>query len=541
VRGEPTLLHRAVLDHAVLRPDRVAVDEGARVATYGDLARSMNRLAVVLLGVGVRRRDRVGVFLENGIDACVSILGALQSGACYVPLSPSHPAARTALILEDAELSCLVTTRAHLDAALAAMRSTKGAATGALVVLDEDRAEIEARLEGLADVRPRAIAGRGELDRVSESAPESRGEETDPAYILFTSGTTGRPKGVVVSHANVKAYLGWALPYLELGPEDRLSHHSNIAFDMSVFDIFGAFHAGATLCPLMTNAHRVSPADYIRERRITIWFSVPAVLGLMIAAGRLEAGAIGSSLRAAMFAGETLPTEYVQALRRAQPRIQIVNTYGPTETTIACTFHKVGVDSPFEPDRAIPIGRPFPGTEVLILKLDEDRPADVGEVGRLLIAGHQVAVGYWNRPDLTAAAFRRDLDPSGRVIYETGDLAFRDASSILHFAGRRDTQVKVHGYRIELGEVEVAIGRHELVNEVAVVSPERRGERSLVAYVAPLGHVADEALAESAILDHCERLLPPYMVPSEVRFLPRLPRNENGKIDRKRLLAEGAP
>ena len=217
---------------------------------------------------------------------------------------------------------------------------------------------------------------------------------------MYTSGTTGSPKGVMLSHRNVKTFVQWGVERYEIGPSDRMSNHSAVSFDLSVFDIFGSFFGGATLCPITEFKHRAFPATFIRDRKITVWFSVPSVLGMMLRTKQLTPNAF-PDLRLALFCGEALATEYANAWIDTHPHVPIVNLYGPTEATIACAHYQLrGKQS----DR-VPLGQPCRDSEILVLKQDSDELADVGEIGRLIICGSQLSPGYWRRPDLTDTVF----------------------------------------------------------------------------------------------------------------------------------------
>jgi amino acid adenylation domain-containing protein len=524
------LLHEAVEFRADQIGSHPAIDDGVKPISYAELRTQMERLAGVLWQHGVSRHARVGIFLENGIPAVTAMVGALRAGSCYVPLVPSFPPARNAMVAVDAELSALVTTKEHVNRLAELVPFLTGPKQPILIVLDRARAELE------ADEAFDALAGGFDpvlgQDDLADAPPLPQVEtvEEDLAYIMYTSGTTGKPKGVMLSHRNVMSFLRWAVGYFDLSSRDRLSNHSNIGFDLSVFDIFGAFLAGATVCPILSAGDRAYPARFIRDRKITVWFSVPTVLGTMRAAKQLRRDLPFPSLRLATCCGESLPAEYAAAWLDAHPRIPLVNLYGPTEAAIACTFHKVGVDAPLVPDRAVPIGRPCRDTEILILKQDSDSLAAVNEIGRLLICGSQVSPGYWRLPELTQRAFRVNpykKDFAGRM-YESLDLAYRDTHGVIHFVGRADSQVKFLGYRIELGDIEAALQRFSSVREAAAV---------LLSSDPPelVGAVATNSAPEAAgeeILDHCAAILPPYMVPQRVVFFPALPRNANGKVDR---------
>jgi amino acid adenylation domain-containing protein len=526
------LLHQAVEYYGASNPGHLAIDEGRRTITYGMLRESMERVAAVLLGNGLVRNSRVALYLENGIDACIAMLGVLRSGGCYVPLLPGSPAPRNATIIRDARPFAIITTRQHLPRLLDVAPQLRTEPVPLLIVLDMDAGEIGTS-GSLPTLRAGfgSVAGRDALEAAAIPPPAVEMIEEDLAYILFTSGTTGQPKGVMLSHRNVTSFLRWSVVYFGLTPRDRLSNHSSICFDVSVFDIFGSFFAGATLCPVMAPGDRAYPARFIKDRRITVWFSVPSVLGLIRSTRQLTENAFAEHLRAIIFAGEPIAPDYVASWLATHPQVPIFNLYGPTEAAISVTHHRVGEEVPFDPARPVPIGRPMRDVEILILRLDSDELAEVGETGRLMICGTQVSPGYWRRPELTAAAFQ--LNPFkrefGARMYDSGDLAYKDARGVVHYVGRRDSQVKFMGFRIELGDIDVALGGAEQVDEAAAVLIEGDSPM-LIGAVAVSGDGGDP---EERILVHCESVLPKYMVPQRVVVFPSLPRNANGKIDRK--------
>jgi D-alanine--poly(phosphoribitol) ligase subunit 1 len=530
------LLHEAVERHAELIPGHLAVDEGQRTITYGALREGMYRLAAVLLKNGLTRHSRVGIYLENGIDAYTGMLGAMRSGGCYVPIPPPFPAERNAAIVLDAQPFAIVTTRRHLPRLCDVLPHLTAEVISLLIVFDMDAGELEGPgpLE-LLRARFRSVLGRDALESAAVPPRCVDTIEEDLAYILYTSGTTGKPKGVMLSHRNVTSFLRWAVSYFELTPRDRLSNHSNICFDVSVFDIYASFFAGATVCPVMTPGDRAYPARFIKERRITVWFSVPNVLGLMLAARQLTENAFSQHLRLILFAGEPLAPEHVSAWLTTHPKTPIFNLYGPTEAAISVTYHRVGEEVPFDPHQPVPIGRPCRDVEILILKMESDLAAEVGEIGRLMICGTQVCAGYWRRPDLTAISFQINPFKSefAARMYDSGDLAYKDARGIIHFVGRRDSQVKFMGFRIELGEIETALRRARNVHEAAAVLIE--GDSPML--VGAVTIAQGKEVSEEEILTDCETLVPSYMVPQRIAFFPSLPKNDNGKIDRTAIKA----
>jgi amino acid adenylation domain-containing protein len=524
------LLHQAVEHHAEYEGDHPAIDDGERSLRYGQLRSHMDRLAGVLIEHGLCRHGRVGIYLENGIPAVIAMLGTLRAGGCYVPIPPAFPPERGAMIAVDAELHAMVTTQEYLPRLVELIPYLKLTNRIVLIVLDDTGPSEH-------DNDPYAVLTRSFAAVVGQDALACAGSpptvpcvEEDLAYILYTSGTTGKPKGVMLSHKNVMSFLRWAVPFFKLTPGDRLSNHSNIGFDLSVFDIFGALLAGGTVCPIVAAGDRAYPARFIVNRRVTVWFSVPTVLGTMRAAKQLSRDMPFPDLRLAICCGETLPAEYAKDWMTAHPHVPLVNLYGPTEAAIACTYHRLGTDASFDPDHPVPIGRPCRDTEILVLRQDNDGLAATNEIGRLFICGSQVCPGYWRQPQLTQKAFR--INPHKKEfaarMYDSGDLAYRDAHGVIYFVGRADSQVKYLGYRIELGDIEAALGRCSLVQEAAVVLLE--GQMPMLAGAVVTAGSIDEA--ESRIVDHCASILPPYMIPERIVIFAALPRNPNGKIDR---------
>lgn len=513
------LLHQAVEVRAERHPLRVAIDDGGRTITYGELGERMRRLASVLLAAGVRRGDRVALLASNGIDACAAILGILRAGACYVPLDPMDPPLRLAAIMSDAQPAAVVAVTATLARLGQAMDAAPEYVDLPLVVLDATTPD---------DV-PGGHAGplwtQPDLAVASAEPPPAQGIEGDLAVIPFTSGPTGKPKGIMLSHRAVKSAVRWAVDYFAMVANDRLSNYARLSVDGSILDIFCAAFAGATLCPIASGD---DPGAFIRRRRITVWLSAPGAVGAM--KPELTARPFGT-LRVALFTGEGPTPDWAAAWRLHQPAVPIYTLYGQTEAMIACTVH----DAAWERS----IGRATRDTELVVLAMDADRSAEPNEPGRLFVLGSQLAEGYWRRPDLTEKVFRTVPLQSHRPVrlYDTGDLAARSADGTVTVLGRRDARIGIGGQRVELGEVEAALAAHPEIHEAAAVLLPG-DDPAIVGIVAPV----DDCRAgdEAAILAHLSIRLPAYMVPRRVVFVSELPRKPGGKIDRGRLAADVA-
>jgi len=375
---------------------------------------------------------------------------------------------------------------------------------------------------------------RTDLYAAPSSAIPQQCTAEDGSHILFTSGSTGVPKGVVITHSNVVAFVGWALKHFGIDHTDRFSGHTPFHFDLSTFDIFGALTAGAQLHLVPPEAALVPPklVEFIRKSELTQWFSVPSVLNYLAKFDALKGNDL-PSLRRVLWCGEVLPTPALIYWMEHLPHIPFTNLYGPTEATIASSYYDVTV-CPQDPKAAIPIGKACDGEELLVLD-DKLQPLPVLELGDLYIAGAGLSPGYWRDPAKTAGAFLRDpRDGRSGRLYRTGDLAWLDEDGLVYFVGRADTQIKVRGYRIELGEIETALNSVGTLQECAVVAIQTDNFGGWMICCAYVAREAAEVTTNN-LREHLKRLVPNYMFP--VRWMPyeALPKNANGKIDRPRL------
>lgn len=518
----PCLLPHLLTDAAASAPERPAVIDAHGAVSYGDLDRRTDRLAHVLAHVGVRPGDRVGLFLNKSADAIAGIYGILKAGAAYVPLDPFAPAARLAYIAGDCGIRCLVTSREKAGTWGDLLRN--GAPLAKLIVLDAGEEEVESPGPGVA------CLGRAALLAAPERAPAVRAISQDLAYILYTSGSTGQPKGVMLSHLNALTFVRWCYDYLRPTPADVFSNHAPLHFDLSILDLYVAALAGAALVlvPPETSVFPMRLAEFIEQTGITIWYSVPSVLSLLVVHGRLAIGRL-ASLRHVLFAGEVFPIAHLRRLMAVLPHVRFTNLYGPTETNV-CTYYPVPPLAE-EQTAPIPIGRAIGDVEVWAAD-EQGRRVPPGEVGELWVRGPTVAYGYWGDAERTARAFV--ANPSGLPdrVYRTGDLVRQNADGDLLFLGRRDHQIKSRGYRIELGDVEAALYAHPQVVECAVVAvPDEIVGNRLKAFVVTRG----AGVTGTDLARFCATLLPRYMVPDTFTFLRALPRTSTGKTDRTAL------
>ncbi|HVM01464.1 MAG TPA: amino acid adenylation domain-containing protein [Acidimicrobiales bacterium] len=518
------LLHHLLDAAAERRPGAGAVVDRQRRLTYAELAGRANRVARLLVACGVAPGERVGLYLEKSPEAIAGLFGVLKAGAAYVPLDHHAPAERLAYIAADCGIRTLLTTSAQLPACGELVAA--GAPLERLVVLDATGTEADGDQPGV-EVPGVEVLGPVELAAQEASPPPVRVIDLDLAYILYTSGSTGRPKGVMLTHRNALTFVEWAVTRFAVSPEDRLSSHAPLHFDLSVFDVFAASAAGAGLFLVPPEAS-VLPLEAVRfmaAHELTVWYSVPSILVMIALRGGLAAGDL-PRLRAVLFAGEVLAPKHLRRLMELLPHADFHNLYGPTETNV-CTHHQVR-QPPGDGD-GIPIGRAIDRVEVFALTDDGQRAAP-GQVGELYVRGTTVMSGYWGDHDRSAQVLVPD--PLGRPVgdraYRTGDLVREDAGGNLHFLGRRDAQIKSRGYRIELGEIEAALHAHPAVLECAVVAvADELVTNRITAYVARRDDVGRDELVA-----FCGRRIPKYMIPETFEFREKLPKTSTGKIDR---------
>ena len=533
-------LSRLLDEAAARRPNHTAVlDEHGRSLSFAVLRHGADRLATRLARWGAGRGDRVGLWLPKSLQTVTAIHGILRSGAAYVPVDPTGPALRAASIFAAAGVKAVV-----VDSSLAAALSDAWRGPGPLprliLAVMKETEQPHAR-SPQPDGTPPAGSAVGDAhwtEIMADDAPSPLAPCRDPddlAYILFTSGSTGQPKGVMLSHANAFTFLDWCQE--TLGPwadDDRFSSHAPFHFDLSVFDLFVSCRNAATLV-LIGESLAKEPGllgEFLAAGRISVWYSAPSILALLTRHGHLDRPG-SAAPRLVLFAGEVFPVGPLRRLRQLWPEARLWNLYGPTETNV-CTAHPIPAAIPDDRTEPYPIGTVCPPLRARVVD-EEGQDVPAGAIGELVIAGPGVMRGYFGQPELTARAFF--IDAEELRWYRTGDLVVDDGAGCHQFHGRRDRMVKKRGYRIELGEIESALYRHDGVDRAAVVA---RADESGVSIAAFVALKPDQKRSIIAMKRHCTVYLPNYMVPDTITFMSSLPATSTDKVDYQRLGAMAA-
>lgn len=505
--------------HFLHNPSLPALYVGGKFYSYGELGAMAGTLAAQLSDSSHGHVARVGILASRSLEAFAGILAACWAGVTFVPLNPKYPEDRLAAIIKNSQLSAVIVDGSGCKA----LTEKVAACCPPLLIAPclDDQSAGGARVYGrqtMADFSP---------------IPPAQSPQEEIAYILFTSGTTGEPKGVMVTTANVAHFLAVSQDRYRLTADDRVSQQSEITFDHIVFDLFMAWGAGASV-HVVPETMVMAPAEFIRKQGLTVWFAVPSVISFLKGMKLLKPG-IFPTLRISLFAGEPLPKDSADAWQAAAPNSRVDNLYGPTEVTVDCLWQPYHAPYAITPNRGVvAIGRPYPGMSAAIVD-SENTFLGVGDIGELAVAGPQVTAGYWNNSKLTALRYPRlHHGELGETIwYLTGDLSYQDESGIFHYLGRVDNQVKVLGQRVELEDVEYHLRAVCKTDSVAVVAwPMEHGTaQGLIAFVT------DSGLDQKRVKEGLRQRLLAYMIPRRIVCLEQLPLNLNGKVDRKALAA----
>ncbi len=508
-------------------PSRRALEVGHRTYTYAELANLAARIAAAIGAHDGSTKPFAALLAHRSATAYSAVLGILQAGKGYVPLHPRFPIDRTIQMVEASAVDTVVVDEEGLRT-LPDLLSRLDRPLTLVCPTSQDGADLAERFTGHTFIN---AAHLPEPETASRPRDRRSGEA---AYLLFTSGSSGTPKGVAVSHRSVLSYLSYVGSRYEVTEEDRFSQTFDLTFDLSVHDMFLAWGHGACLCTVPERA-TMAPAKFIRDKRITMWFSVPSVVSFMQRMRLLKPGAF-PSIRYSLFCGEPLLAASATAWQDAAPNSIVENLYGPTEATIAISHYRWLASGNHDASSGaksvndiVPIGTIFTGQRGCIVDT-ERHPVRPGVRGELYLSGSQVTSGYLNNPAKTEQQFAR-IEGDDATWYRTGDLVCQDEVGCLHYVGRIDNQIQVRGHRVELAEVERALRHAGNESAVALGWPPFEGSAEAIYGV----FLEDDALDPERILEFCRKTLPWYMVPTDIVFLPDIPLNANGKVDRRAL------
>ncbi|WP_052429547.1 non-ribosomal peptide synthetase [Paenibacillus borealis] len=499
-------LHEGFEARAALHPEHPAIVLAGESMSYHELNRRANGLAHELIARGIQPNDHVGVMVKRNMNLIIALLAVLKSGAAYVPVDPGYPAGRKNYILQHSGAS-------------------------AAVCEDEEPLAVPVQIR-LGSAEAAATAAPNSADYPADN-PNISIDGSDLAYIMYTSGSTGMPKGVMIEHRSAVNLISWVNRELDMGSRDRGLFVTSVCFDLSVYDIFGLLAAGGTivLCPESQITDPVSLTRLLLEQRITFWNSVPTTLHYLVRhLTEYLPDFAQSELRHIFLSGDWIPLELARTYSRYFPRAKLTALGGATEAAVWSIYYMV--KEVREDWTSIPYGKPIEQNYWYILD-DDLQPVAAGETGELYIGGIGVAQGYIKDPVKTAQAFMPDpfREPETDRMYKTGDLGRMREDGNIEFLGRRDDQVKIRGFRIETKEVEKRLLEYPGIRDAAVTARSHSsGDKYLCAYLT-----ARQFISSSDLKQHLSARLPAYMIPSVFVRLEQFPLNANGKVDKKQL------
>lgn len=505
---------------------KVAITLNDEHITYAELESESNRLAGQLIAGGFTPGDRMGLFMDKTPKTIVAMLGISKAGGVYVPLDYKSPPERVMKIIKSSAPSVIFVDNntihhfqdlLHVDCDLSFIPWVWWSDSDML----------------FADDAPPTFSYT-DINKQPNIPHQVVRDPDTAAHILFTSGSTGEPKGVVITHNNIRSFVGWAVQFFNMKTGERTSCHSPLHFDLSTFDIFGAFAAGCHLF-LVPSEMSLNPkklTDFIQDNKLDQWFSVPSALSYLSKFKAIPEGGF-PHLKRLIWCGEVFPLPALTYWMENLQSVEFTNLYGPTEATIASSYFTV----PEIPDEQtkIPIGTPCKGEDLLVLNEDLDKVRE-GEIGDLYIVGEGLSPGYWRDEAKTESVFIWRINSEGEKqrVYKTGDLA-SVKNGLVYFHGRSDYQIKSRGYRIELGEIEVALGQNDVLREYAVVPIKKNGFEGTAIGCAYVGKELKNGEIAPVLKEQLRGKIPAYMMPHYWQEYELLPRNGNGKIDRKKL------
>jgi amino acid adenylation domain-containing protein len=514
------LVHEVLLATAQRYPNTEALSFGGVSLTYGECAARVEALAAGLAEL-LPSGSRVAINATKSSDTILMMVACLRAGLTYVPIDPASPISRRQFIVRDSAARALVVdARTSRD-----WEAETGEALGLQILIGPTAmphlAPEHVTVDHLASLR----------SSVYDTRPQ-----TDPdalAYMLYTSGSTGNPKGVQITHRNAMAFIEWGAAYFDLCPGDRVAVHAPLHFDLPVFDLYVSFACGATVCPIDEKTVLFPEAllRFLQQQRISVLYAVPSALTALVNRSTLAVGML-PYLRLLLYAGEEFQPTPLAALMSKLTHARFFNLYGPIETNVVTAFEVLPHHLQYQ---RIPIGHPIFNTRIFLLDATGQVIEEAGREGEIVVSGPSVSPGYLNQSERTAST-RRQVSCRGQQwpCYCTGDFARWDEQGVLHFLGRRDALIKTRGFRVDLGDVESTLMRHPDVAEVGVVAQAHPDYTNLLyGFVVPKAGATIDA---SSMLTWCRAHLPSYMVPCQISVRESLPKTSTGKIARRELV-----
>jgi amino acid adenylation domain-containing protein len=497
---------------AALYPDNEAFKCDIFSVSYKELDIKTSQLAKCLIDLGVKRGDRVGIYLNRCIETAIAIYGILKAGAAYVPLDFTAPHLRTRSLIDNCGIEFLVTSDKQ-KRKITSLLDTKSSLRGLIGITQ--------------DLLIQTISWDVVFSTSLENYEAPKIIEDDLAYVMFTSGSTGVPKGIMHTHSSGLSYAKLSAKLYDVRSNDRVANHAPINFDISTFGYFSAPLAGATTV-IISDAHTKFPmslASLMEKEKLTIWYSVPLALIQILLSGALDKLNL-NSLRWVLFGGEVFGLKYLKELMRKWPDAMFSNVYGPAEVN-QCTYYNFSNSSKL--GSQLPIGKIWDNTWFKILDY-KDNEVTKGDKGILVIKSDTMMKGYWNNEELTQQSFYiNDADLESKY-YRTGDVVFENKDNNLIFVGRNDRQTKIRGFRIELDEIESILIRHDSVKEASVIIVElEKNKKELYAFILLLPEMS---VSSKELISFCRGYLPVYSIPDEIQIFENLPRTSSGNIDR---------
>lgn len=496
-------------------PGNTAFQSGNESVSYSDADQKTNQIAHFLINKGLKKGDRVGIFLNRNVKSALSVHGILKAGGVFVPIDTDAPAERIQFILDDCKIKHLI--------------SEEGLANKLKTVIDSISTELVILGIDVAHTSHSFFPWKN-LNHFQTNVPDIKILSSDLAYIMYTSGTTGFPKGIMHTHYSGLSYAKLSKALYNITEVDVVANHSPLHFDMSTLGYLTAPLAGAT-CIILGKQYSVFPAslsELIEQEKITVWYSVPLVLQQLLERGDLQNRDF-SSLRWFLFGGEPFPVHHLNQFLEHCPNAFFSNVYGPAEMNQCTFYNQKGKVKKYD---SVPLGLVWSDTEHLIL---DENGVEVkqGEVGELLIHSSTMMYGYWNNQQRTKESILEVERSSGikKKFYKTGDLVKADDNGLLHFFGRKDRQIKTRGYRVELNEIEETILRYNETKLVACYSYKLNGINEIFATVVLQPGVSLEDLDQKI-----RKSLPKYSIPKLILETQKLPRTSAGKVDYKKLI-----